>query len=88
MVKKAMEAFEEMQESIINEIGYALNELICGRTEEAYNILVNLKDELVADLIYVDESEKKFDELIKAAGTVYCENEYKKELENDGKSIN
>ena len=88
MVRKAMEAFEEMQESIVNEIGYAINELICGRTEEAYNILVNLKDELVADLIYVDESEKKFDELIKEAGKLYIENEYKKELENDGKSIN
>ena len=38
MVKKAIEAFEMAQESIINEIGYALNELICGRTEEAYKI--------------------------------------------------
>ena len=84
MVRKAMKAFEEMQESIVNEIGYAINELICGRTEEAYNILVNLRDELVADLIYVDESEKKFDELIKEAGKLFIENEYKKiELEND-----
>jgi hypothetical protein len=66
MVKKAMEAFEEMQESIINEIGYALNELICGRTEEAYNILVNLRDELVTDLNISN----------------------KKELANDGQSIN
>ena len=76
--------FNEIQESIINEIGYALNELICGRTEEAYNILINLRDELVADLIYVEESEKKFDELIKEAGKLFIENEYKKiELEND-----
>ena len=66
MVKKAMEAFEEMQESVINEIGYALNELICGRTEEAYNILVNLRDELVTDLNISN----------------------KKELANDGQSIN
>ena len=80
-------AFEMAQESIINEIGYALNELICGRTEEAYNILVNLRDELVTDLIYVDESEKKFDELIKEAGKLYIENEYKKELANDSESI-
>ena len=76
-------AFEMAQESIINEIGYALNELICGRTEEAYNILVNLRDELVADL-----TNSKFDEVIKEAGKLYIENEYKKELENDGKSIN
>ena len=80
--------FNEIQESVINEIGYALNELICGRTEGAYNILVNLRDELVTDLIYVDESEKKFDELIKEAGKLYIENEYKKELANDGESIN
>ena len=66
MVKKAMKAFEEMQESIINEIGYAINELICGRTEEAYNILVNLRDELVTDLNVSN----------------------KKELANDGQSIN
>lgn len=85
MVKKAMEAFEEMQESIINEIGYALNELICGRTEEAYNILVNLRDELTVDVINSKGTfDEKVDRLIKAAGTVYCENEYKKiELEND-----
>ena len=59
-------AFEMAQESIVNEIGYALNELICGRTEEAYNILVNLRDELVADLNISN----------------------KKELANDGQSIN
>jgi hypothetical protein len=77
-------AFEMAKESIINEIGYALNELICGRTEEAYNILVNLRDELTVDLINSKDGEEKVDRLIKAAGTVYCENEYKKiELEND-----
>ena len=75
MVKKAMKAFEEMQESIVNEVGYAINELICGRTEEAYNILVNLRDELVADL-----NNSKFDEAIKEAGKLYIKNEYKKEL--------
>ena len=75
MVKKAMKVFEEMQESIVNEVGYAINELICGRTEEAYNILVNLRDELVADL-----NNSKFDEAIKEAGKLYIENEYKKEL--------
>lgn len=84
MVKKAMEAFEEMQESIINEIGYALNELICGRTEEAYNILVNLRDEITVDLINSKDGEEKVERLIKAAGVKYIENEYKKiELEND-----
>ena len=81
-------AFEMAQESIINEIGYALNELICGRTEEAYNILVNLRDELTVDLINSKDGEEKVDRLIKAAGTVYCESEYKKELEMDSESIN
>lgn len=88
MVKKAMEAFEEMQESIINEIGYALNELICGRTEDAYNILVNLRDELTIDVINSKDGEEKVDRLIKAAGVKYIENEYKKELEMDSESIN
>lgn len=88
MVKKAMEAFEEMQERIINEIGYALNELICGRTEEAYNILVNLRDELTIDVINSKDGEEKVDRLIKAAGVKYIENEYKKELEMDSESIN
>lgn len=78
MVRKAMKAFEEMQESIVNEIGYAINELICGRTEEAYNILVNLKDEITMDIII--SKEEKIDEVIKEAGKLYIENEYKKEL--------
>lgn len=62
--------FEMAQESVVNEIGYAINELICGRTEEAYNILVNLKDELVSDL-----NNSKFDELIKEAGKEYIKKE-------------
>ena len=77
MLRKVEKAFEEAQESIVNEIGYALNELICGRTEEAYNILVNLRDELVAGL-----NNSKFDEVIKEAGKLYIENEYKKETED------
>jgi hypothetical protein len=74
--------FNEIQESIINEIGYALNELICGRTEEAYNILVNLRDELTIDVINSKDGEEKVDRLIKAAGVKYIENEYKKETED------
>ena len=82
MLRKVMKAFEEMQESVVNEIGYAINELICGRTEEAYNILVNLKDEITMDIII--SKEEKVDEVIKEAGKLYIENEYKKiELEND-----
>ena len=80
MLRKVMKAFEEMQESVVNEIGYAINELICGRTEEAYNILVNLKDEITVDLI--NSKEDKFDEVIKEAGKLYIENEYKKETED------
>lgn len=80
-------AFEMAQESIINEIGYALNELICGRTEEAYNILVNLRDELTVDVINSKDGEEKFDRLIKAAGVKYLENEYKKELSESDQTI-
>ena len=86
MVRKVMKAFEEMQESVVNEIGYAINELICGRTEEAYNILVNLKDEITVDLI--NSKEDKFDEVIKEAGKLYIENEYKKELSNSDQTEN
>ena len=61
MVKKVMQAFEEMQESVVCELGNAINELICGRTEEAYNILVNLRDELVTDLNVSNKKELEMD---------------------------
>lgn len=47
-------AFERAQESIVNELSLARNELIAGRNEEVYNILTNLIDELTTDLICED----------------------------------
>ena len=84
MNKKVIDAFVETQESIVAEIDYAREELICGRKEEAYNILTNLSNELMADIIISkgETAEEKFCRLIKAGGKRYIENEYKKELSN------
>jgi len=51
MIEKTVDAFVECQESIINELGYIMNEMISGRQEEAYNAIRDLKDELVKDVI-------------------------------------
>lgn len=51
MFRKTADAFVECQESIINELGYIMNEMISGRQEEAYNAIRDLKDELVKDVI-------------------------------------
>lgn len=50
MIRKVMEAFTEAQESIVNELNYILNELVVGKTEEAYTSLRDLRDELVTDI--------------------------------------
>lgn len=73
MLEKAKDAFVECQKSIVNEINYARNELICGRYEEAYNILTNLFDELTTDIRI---SEGKFETALSKA----CKNYAKKEL--------
>lgn len=60
MLKGTIDAFVEAQQSIVNEITYARNELIVGRYEEVYNILTNLSDELTKDIqISTEEYEKK-----------------------------
>lgn len=60
MLKGTIDAFVEAQQSIVNEINYARNELIVGRYEEVYNILTNLSDELTKDIqISTEEYEKK-----------------------------
>ena len=42
--------FEEMQESIVTEIGHALNEMTVKNYDEAFIILRNLQDEIIKDL--------------------------------------
>lgn len=73
MMKKTVDAFVECQKSVVNEINSARNELVCGRTEEAYNILTNLSDELTTDIRI---SEGKFEAVLDKA----CKNYAKKEL--------
>lgn len=55
-------AFEMAQESIVNELSLARNELIAGRNEEVYNILTNLIDELTTDLICEDAKKELNDD--------------------------
>ena len=64
MIKKTIDAFVECQKSVVNEIDSARNELVCGRTEEAYNILTNLSAELTTDIRI---SEDKFETLLDTA---------------------
>ena len=70
MIKKTIDAFVECQKSVVNEINSARNELVCGRTEEAYNILTNLSDELATDIRI---SEGKFETLLDKACKNYIE---------------
>ena len=73
MMKKTVDAFVECQKSVVNKINSSRNELVCGRTEEAYNILTNLSDELTTDIRI---SEGKFEIVLSKA----CKNYAKKEL--------
>ena len=64
--------FTECQESMLHEISDAINELKAGRTEETYNILVGLEEELTTDIInskiddnFEDLLEKSANESIK-----------------------
>jgi hypothetical protein len=45
------DAFVEAQESIVNELNIALNELKVGMYESVYNRLTDLCDELTTDII-------------------------------------
>lgn len=81
MMKKTVDAFVECQKSVVNEINFARNELISGRTEEAYNILTNLSDELTTDIRI---SEGRFETVLDKA----CENYAKKELNTESANKN
>ena len=70
MIKKTIDAFVECQKSVANEINSARNELVCGRTEEAYNILTNLSAELTTDIRI---SEGKFETLLDKACKNYID---------------
>ena len=70
MIKKTIDAFVECQKSVVNEINSARNELVCGRTEEAYNILTNLSAELTTDIRI---SEDKFETLLDKACKNYID---------------
>ena len=70
MIKKTIDAFVECQKSVVNEINSARNELVCGRTEEAYNILTNLSAELTTDIRI---SEGKFETLLDKACKKYID---------------
>ena len=70
MMKKTVDAFVECQKSVVNEINSARNELVCGRTEEAYNILTNLSAELTTDIRI---SEGKFETLLDKACKNYID---------------
>ena len=81
MMKKTVDAFVECQKSVVNEINFARNELISGRTEEAYNILTNLSEELTTDIRI---SEGRFETVLDKA----CENYAKKELNTESANKN
>lgn len=70
MIKKTIDAFVECQKSVVNEINLARNELVCGRAEEAYNILTNLSAELTTDIRI---SEGKFEAVLDTACKNYID---------------
>ena len=50
MFRQTADAFVECQQSVVNELGYIMNEMICGRYEEAYKATKSLDDEIYADI--------------------------------------
>lgn len=89
-INKLNEAFIESQESIINEINYIINELVCGRQEEAFVALRDLRDELTVDVIIARGGmpEEKLDKLISIGCRKFVEKEYKKELNTSATNEN
>ena len=81
-INKLNEAFVESQESIISELNYIINELICGRQEETFVALRDLRDELTVDVIIArgGTTGEKLDKLISIGCREYVENEQKREL--------
>ena len=78
MLKQTRDAFAECQKSIVGELNVMIDELIAGRTEEVYNRLVNLRDELVGDLLI--GSDNKFEDALEHGCRKYLEMTYEKEM--------
>ena len=78
MLKQTRDAFAECQKSIVGELNVMIDELIAGRNEEVYNRLVNLRDELVGDLLI--HSDNQFEDALEHGCRKYLEKTYKKEL--------
>ena len=78
MYKRTRDAFAECQKSIVGELNVMIDELIAGRTKEVYNRLVNLRDELVGDLLI--SADNNFEEALEHSSRKYLEETYKKEL--------
>ena len=78
MYKRTRDAFAECQKSIVDELNLMIDELMAGRNEEVYNRLVNLRDELVGDLLI--SSENNFEEGLEHGCRKYLEMTYEKEL--------
>ena len=78
MLKQTRDAFAECQKSIVGELNVMIDELIAGRNEEVYNRLVDLRDELVGDLLI--SSDNQFEDVLEHSSRKYLEETYKKEL--------
>ena len=78
MLKQTRDAFAECQKSIVEELNVMIDELIAGRNEEVYNRLVDLRDELVGDLLI--SSDNQYEDLLEHSSRKYLEETYKKEL--------
>ena len=78
MYKRTRDAFAECQKSIVGELNVMIDELIAGKNEEVYKRLVDLRDELVGDLLI--NSDNNFEEVLEHSGRKYLEETYKKEL--------
>lgn len=78
MLKQTRDAFAECQKSIVGELNVMIDELIAGRNEKVYNRLVDLRDELVGDLLI--SSDNQFEDLLGLSSRKYLEETYKKEL--------
>jgi hypothetical protein len=78
MYKRTRDAFAECQKSIVGELNVMIDNLMAGRYEEVYNRLVNLRDELVGDLLIGSDNE--FEDMLEHGCRKYLEMTYKKEL--------
>jgi hypothetical protein len=86
MLKQTRDAFAECQKSIVGELNVMIDELIAGRNEEVYIRLVNLRDELVGDLLI--NSDNQFEDVLEHSCRKYLEKTYEKELNNNATNDN